>query len=329
MVTVLVLALAFSFIGTFFCSLSEASFYSVPGDFVERLIREGRPAGAILKKLRHNVQKPISAILIINTLATSSAGAVAGAAAAQVFGVRFLTVFSLTFCILLLIISEVIPKTAGVAYSRSVSVLIARPLQILVWLLTPIIWGCMTITRIVLRGKNLEHTISAEELVVMARLGHEHGVIDEHEAAVIENILDLTDETVRSIMIPHGEMTFLTEETTVAEARSMGRLGVHSRIPVQEKKSGNTIGVVFRRQMLREIAQDRPSTAVKELMKPAHFIADGESLNVLLRRFIETRQHLFMVLDDSGMEIGMITLEDVIEEILGRELTEVRDKKDT
>jgi CBS domain containing-hemolysin-like protein len=324
MVTLLILSLAFTIMVSFLCSLSEASFYSVPGDYVEGLIREGRPAGPVLKKLRHNVQKPISAILIVNTIANSSGGIVAGASAAYVFGEGNVAAFSIIFCSVLLIFSEIIPKTLGVSYSRKLSVWTARPLQLLVWLLTPLVWICLSITRIILRGKRQEHTISAEELVVMARLGHEHGVIDEHEVSVIENILDLADETVRSIMTPRPGMTMLSAETTVAEARSLGRLVTHARIPVHGDESSETIGVVFRRQILSEIAQDRPLTTVEELMKPVHFISEKSSLDELLRRFLESRQQLFIVLDEQGKEIGMVTLEDVIEEILGKEITEPR-----
>lgn len=321
--TVLILALTFVFIGSFFCSLSEASFYSVPGSFVERLVREGKSAGKILKQLRHDVQKPISAILIVNTLANSAAGVIVGASAAQVFGTSYLTVFSLVFSFLLLIFGEVIPKTAGVSYARTLSVWIAKPLQILVWLLTPIIWGCMMITRIVLRGKRHEHTISAEEIVVMARLGHEHGVIDEHEVSVIENILDLADKTVESVMTPQSEITKIGTQETVADAKSMGRLGWHSRIPVQEDEV--TVGIVFRRQILSEIAHDRPGTTIGDLMKPAYFVSSSTRLDEALKRFLENRQHLMVVINDAGKEVGIVTLEDVIEEILGKKLTESRD----
>lgn len=324
MVTLLILSLVFTIIVSFFCSLSEASFYSVPGDFVERLIRENRSAGTILKKLRRDVQKPISAILIVNTIANSSGGIVAGASAAYVFGEGSIAAFSIIFCAVLLIFSEIIPKTLGVSYSRTLSVWTAKPLQLLVGLLTPLVWVCMQITRIILRGKSHEHTISADELVVMARLGKEHGVVDEHEVAVIENILDLTQETVRSIVTPRSEITTLTADTTVGEARSKRRLGIYSRIPVQDDTTGETVGVVLRRQILSEIAHDRPNTTVDELMKPAHFISDVTPLDVLLRGFLESRNHLFIVLDESGKEIGIVTLEDVIEEILGKELTEPR-----
>ncbi|MDA0840198.1 MAG: hemolysin family protein [Planctomycetota bacterium] len=319
--TLLIISTSVAIVGIFICSLFEAVFYSVPTDYIESLDQQGRPAGKLLKNLRKDVQRPISAILIINTLAMSACGAVAGAAAAEVFGSKWVPAFSLVFCLVLLVISEVIPKTAGVVYSRPLAVLVARPLHLLVWILSPLVYFCQLFIRVIFGGRQQEHTISVAELVTMARLGHLHGEIDEHEADVIENILKLEDETVRDVMTPRSVLFILDADMTVSEARRTAGSLLHSRIPLHDENTHDVVGIVHRRQILSEMAAGR-NPKLEDLMRLPHFVPDTMPLDELLIRFIDRCEHLFVVIDEFGTIVGIVTLEDVLEEILGREIVD-------
>ena len=171
------------------CSLFEAVLYSVPVGHIESMAEEGSPTGRILRKLRANVDRPIAAILSLNTIANTAGAAVAGAAAAVVFGHEALGYFSAFFTLAILVLSEVIPKTIGVVYCRELAGVVARPLLAMVWFFRPLIWLTSRITNLVARDS--DHAgVSQEELMVMARLGLQAGTIEAREVAVIENVLE-------------------------------------------------------------------------------------------------------------------------------------------
>ena len=198
------------------CSLFEAVLYSVPVSHVEAMTQRGQVAGRILKRLRQDVDRPISAILSLNTIANTAGAAVAGAAAAAVFGQHRLAYFSAAFTLAILIFSEVVPKTAGVVYSRPLASLIARPLQLLVWMFTPLVWLCRGATWLISRNRP-EHGISDEELIVMARLGLQTGTMRPDEVQVIENILALENKRASEVMTPRSVMVALSQGQTVDE----------------------------------------------------------------------------------------------------------------
>ena len=307
------------------CSLCEAALYSIPISHIESLVQNGHSSGRILKKLRKDVDRPIAAILSLNTIANTAGAAVVGAAAVNVLGPQWLAYFSAFLTLMILVFSEVVPKTAGVVYSRALAPLMARPLQLLIWLFLPIIWFTSLITRIVSRGHSNEQ-ISEEELVVMARLGLQTGAIHADEAEVIQNILVLKSKKVRDIMTPRTVVSTLAADFTVGQAHELKELFTHSRIPVYDGDSDNVIGLVYRRDVLTAWGENRSNTKMEELMTPIHFVADSLPLDRLLRTFLERRQHLFAAISEFGGFTGIVTLEDVLEEILGREIVDEFDQ---
>ena len=228
------------------CSLFEAVLYAVPISYIENLAQQGRVSGRILKDLRmRNVDRPISAILSLNTIANTGGAFVAGAAFIQVFGSEWEAYFTAGITLAVLMLSEVIPKTVGVVYNRSLAGVIAFPLQGLVWVLYPLVEVCRLVTRAFSSGATQE--VSEEEIAVMARMGRRTGAIQADEARVMQNILSLKRKTAKDVMTPRTVVFALSADLSVAEAQKEAGGWPYSRAPVYEKDFEDVIGVVMRR----------------------------------------------------------------------------------
>ncbi|HCR12791.1 MAG TPA: hypothetical protein DIU49_05750, partial [Desulfovibrio sp.] len=228
-----------------FCSMSEAALYSVPWSWIERLRKDGRASGEILFSLRSNVEKPITAILTLNTIANTAGAAVAGAAGAAVFGPDELWLFTAIFTVLILAFGEILPKTMGVSYCRTISVLIAAPLKYMILALLPIIWAGGLMARLV-SSRRRDPLSTEEDLRAVVSLTRREGVIKPLEELSIKNILSLDRKTASDIMTPRTVVFSLPAQMTVAEAKGERR-GVwpHSRIPVYDADDPeNIVGIV-------------------------------------------------------------------------------------
>jgi CBS domain containing-hemolysin-like protein len=306
------------------CSLFEAVLYSVPIGHLESMAQSGSASGRILRDMRENIDRPIAAILSLNTIANTAGAAIAGAAAASVFGHDRLVWFSAFFTLAILVLSEVIPKTIGVIHARAMANVIARPLQGLVWLFRPLTWFTGQLTRWMARGTT-EIDVSIQEITVLARLGMKAGTIAAEEVAVIENILSLEARSVRDIMTPRMVVSSLNVSMTIGALKESTELSAainHSRIPVYDKDADDVVGMVLRRDILTAMAEAQWERRLEEFMRPADFVAESLSVNRLLRRFLETRQHLILVINEYSGLAGLVTLEDVMEEILGTEIVD-------
>lgn len=321
----LILAVSLAISISAVCSLFEAVLYSVPLRQLEAMVQAGKPGGKILKGLRRNVERPISAILTLNTIANTAGAAFAGAAATAVFGHRWLGYFSALFTLAILIFSEIIPKTAGVVYGRSLVNVVAYPIKGLVWIMAPATWLTRLITRLISRDKR-EEAITAEEIQVMARLSRRTGGILYYQEQTIERILTLQEKMVKDVMTPRTVVFSLSKHLTVKEAISVARGWEHSRIPVYAQGIEDVVGVVHTKDILIALAKGMEAKNLTELMRPMHFVAETARLNEVLAEFLELRQHLFAVIDEYGGLSGIISLEDILEEILGREIVDESDK---
>ena len=319
--TELVLAVSLAIGFSALCSLFEAVLYSVPVGHVEAMAESGKRTGQILRAMRERVDRPIAAILSLNTIAHTVGAAWAGAAYLVVYGEEHLLLFSAVFTLAILLLSEVIPKTAGVVYSRGLAGPVARPLLAMVWVFRPLIWLTGQVTRLIARDQGFPG-VSAEELLVMARLGRKEGVIDADEAAAIENILGLKEKTVRDIMTPRTVVFSLAVSSTLGQVRDSAKSLGHARVPVFDSDADDVVGTVHRQDLLAAMAEGQWDRTLEELMRPVDFVADSVTADRLLRRLLETRQHLVMAIDEYGGLAGLVTLEDVLEEILGTEIVD-------
>ena len=259
MVTQLILATGSAIIISAFCSIIEAVLYSVPQSQVEVMASSGKKSGLILKKLKKNIQQPITAILTLNTIANTMGAAVAGASAAVVFGEENLVWFSVFFTLIILLFSEILPKTAGVAYARILATWIAIPLNGLVKIMSPLIWLCQAVTHLIPRQEK-EALVSIEEIQAVAVLGRKSGEIEPQQEKVIANILKLQDKTVRQVMTPRTVVFSLSEHLTISEAlKQKEQWSRHSRVPVFDKDQDDVVGVVLSRNVLLSLSEGNKS----------------------------------------------------------------------
>jgi len=306
------------------CSLCEAVLYSVPFRHIEGLVQNRKRNGRIFKELRENVERPIAAILTLDTIANTAGAAFAGVAATAVFGSEALGYFSASFTLAILILSEVVPKTAGVVYCKSLVPVVSLPLKGLVTLMSPLIWLIGGITWLISRKKPQE-SVSPDDLKILARMGLRTGSIKEHQRSVIENILSLDNKTVKAVMTPRTVVFSLSEHLTLEEAARSSDKWEHSRFPVFDKDREDIVGIVLTRDLFRALARGERDIPLTDLMRPVRFVVETAKLSNVLMEFIGSRQHLFVVIDEYGGLSGIITLEDILEEILGREIVDESD----
>lgn len=308
------------------CSIFEAALYSVPASHVETLAQSGRLTGRTLKKLKGDIHKPITAILTLNTIANTMGAAVAGASAAAVFGEAYLGWFSAAFTLAILLFSEILPKTIGVTYSKELAPWISLPISWLVKILSPFVWLCNTVIRLI-PSSSQEGMISAQEIQAVALLSRKSGEIDHQQERVIANILKLKDKVVRQVMTPRTVTFSLNDHMTVAEAKEFkAQWDRHSRVPVYDQDPDDVVGIVLRKDVFACITEGKKDRRLSELMIPVHFVPETAPLNRVLVDFFERRQHLFVVVDEYGSITGVISMEDILEEIIGREIIDESDQ---
>ncbi len=320
----LILAVSVAVVISFTCSLTEAALYAVPWSAIEKIRNDGRPVGEVLFRLRSNVEKPIAAILTLNTVANTAGSAVAGAAFMAAFGAEYMALFAAGFTVLILAFGEIVPKTLGVAYATSIAVVLARPLEVAVKLLTPVIWLTGLLTRLLTPPSN-GPDISEDDIRAVTSLSRQAGQIKAYEEAYIRNILALDQKRVYDIMTPRTVVFSLPEDMTAAEAYKKPRLWHVSRIPVYGEDNEDLVGLVDRRTILHCLLEEKGETPLSEIMKPLHFVLESQTLDKLLKELLHSRSHLFAVLDEYGGLAGVVTLEDVFEEMLGSEIMDESD----
>ena len=243
----------------------------------------------------------------------------------KLYGDDNLILFSAAFTLSILLFSEILPKTIGVTYAYKLAPIITYPIRLMVFILKPIVWLCRSVTRL-LPDRNNEDAISGEEIQTIAALSRKSGDIEENEEKVINNIIELKNKVVRQIMTPRTVTFSLEKTTTVEEAMKMiNRLNSHSRIPLYSRHLNNISGVVMRKDILQAAAEDKDGILLESFMKPIHFVPETAPLNRILIDFFDRQQHLFVVVDEYGAMTGVISMEDVIEEIVGQEIMDESD----
>ena len=325
MLQILVISVSLAIVVSALCSICEAVLYTISASQVEMLKKQGHPSAEHLQNLRSDIEKPITALLTLNTIANTIGASVAGAAAAKLFGQEHLLLFSGVFTITILIFSEILPKTLGVAYAFKLAPTLTYPLRAMVFSLTPVLWLTRFITKLL--PQKVEDTISSLEIQTIAALSRQSGNIEENEANIISNILDLKDKIVRQVMTPRTVTFSINEHITVGNAMAtLTELSSHSRIPVFNREPDNVTGVVMRKDILQAAAEGKNKLTLARFKRPVHFVPETAPLHRILVDFFDRRQHLFIVVDEYGTMTGVISMEDVLEEIVGREIVDESDK---
>ena len=319
----LTLAVVLALMISAICSLTETVLYSVSWAHIEKLRKAGRSSGELLFAMRQRIDKPIAAVLTMNTIANTAGSAIAGAAFTAVFGAEYLAAFAAVFTVLVLAFGEIIPKTMGVVYANPVSTVVARPLALVTRLLSPIIWFSGLLTKLVSPASSGPQ-VSEDDIRAVTSLSRQAGRIQPYEERTIRNILSLDQKKVRDILTPRTVVFSLPADCTLEKAMQEKGIWHFSRIPVYGENNEDLVGVVERRALAQHMAEGGEGT-LGDIMRPLNFVLESQPLDKLLQEFLNARTHLFAVLDEYGGLAGVVSLEDVLEEILGREIMDESD----
>lgn len=311
--------------GSFFCSLMEAALYSISRARIETLRRRGEKTGEILAQLRDRVDEPIAAILILNTVMNTAGSVLAGALVADHYGSSHLGLFSAALTVSILILSEIIPKSLGFKYAGRVAPLIAWPLRALVWIFWPLVRFCVFIINSF--GKDTRISAATEDdIISMAMLGQRHGSIQAQEAKWIANALHLDKVCARDIMTPASVVRRVPSDMPLSRTETDADHWSFSRIPVyMPGDTDQIVGVVHRREVFQYLVEGKKDLLMQDIMTAPIFVPATMPAHELLNHFIKRRKHLFCVSEKGGHWVGIVSLEDVLEALIGTEIVGEQD----
>jgi len=314
------IALGFSFL----CSLLEAVLLSVPRTHIRVLIERGEATGARLERMKDDIDQPLAAILTLNTFAHTLGAAGVGAQAAVIWGEASVGIVSFVLTILVLILSEIIPKTLGAVHAKRLAPFASVAIAWLIFVLRPVVAGCNAVSRLLSRRDQSVPNISREEVSNLAQMAHDEGVIDATELSIVRNMVALREIRVEDVMTPRAVVFSYGADETVdgVLARAPSRF---ARIPIVEGSLDATLGVVHRREVFQAGRDGRGGVTMRELARPVHVVPETAGLAGVMRMFLERNEHLFLVADEYGGGSGIVTLEDAIETLLGAEIVDETD----
>ena len=308
------------------CSLMEATLLSVPLPHVKSLADQGSYRGKILLDFKENLNRPISAILILNTVSHTIGASVAGAIIAREYNESAVIIFSVVFTFIILFFSEILPKQIGVAFSKSISPYIAIPLLWMIKLLSPLIWVSKHLSHSVNSSTLDEPSVSQAEVLSMAEIGREEGVIDPLEDSVIRNVIELDRLLVKDVLTPRVVVFRLDENRTIGSTKTEIVNWAHSRIPLHQEDNADTItGYITQRDIFRGLISGDEDQLLLTLARPITTVPEFMRVDKLLLHMFEMRESICAVVDERGSFAGIVTLEDIIEEIVGREIVDEYD----
>ena len=309
---------------SFLCSLLESFILSVTHAHISIVSKDRPVLGKKLSYFKENINRPLSAILSLNTIANTVGAASIGAITLIEFGSSWVAIMSGVLTLSILIFSEIIPKTIGALYWKRILIPATFAVQVLITMTYPLVVLLELLSKWLAKEGNGDK-VSREEVIAMAELGEDEGTIEESESTVIENVLMLDDIPVEEVLTPRSVIFALDKTSSVKEVLDKYNDIEFSRIPVYEKELDNIIGIVRRHVLLKSKAEDKFDVTMGELAKPIHTVEENDSVGDVLDEFVKRREHLFMVKDQFGQVAGLITLEDAIETLLGIEIVDETD----
>jgi len=311
---------------SFLCSLMEAALLSLTPSQVAEIAAKRPGMGAIWQKFKANIERPIAIILILNTAAHTIGASVAGAQFADMFHGHWIWIFSLTFTFLMLQFTEILPKTLGVRFNRELACLIGRPLNAAVSTFTPLLRMVHWINRLFEVKKPTAQTATVDEIAALASMARLSNQISTHQEHIIKSASRLSRMRVGQVMIPVEHVSFLSTSQSLPEALVAAHTDAHTRFPVIDGNDRNRIvGYVNFKEMIYFMCTNPNDPSLRGIVRPVHFVAPEESAANLMTMFIEQHIHMAIVRDKSSKTLGLVTLEDLMEELVG-DLTDEFDR---
>lgn len=334
--TLLILYALLSIFFSFLCSILEAALLSFTPTYIKMKRHEGKGYATTLANFKKDIDKPLIAILTLNTVAHTVGAILVGEQAGKLalsegwdvslLGMNFVAIISTIMTILILVVSEIIPKTIGATYWKTLGGFTATTLTIIIVFLkyTGILWLMMLITKLVGKSAHVS-TMSREEFIAITDAAEEEGVFEENESAVIKNLLIFKSVMAKNVMTPFPVVVSENEEMTLKHFHEEHKNLHFSRIPVYKEKSHEITGFVLRDDILEEIVEEHGEKQLSDLRRDIFIVQDETPIPDLFDTFIKQRVHIALVVDEFGNTTGIVTMEDIIETLLGLEIMDESD----
>lgn len=304
---------------SFLCSVLEAVLLSTPVSFISMKESQGAKSASLMMRYKTNIDRPVAAILSLNTVAHTIGAAGVGSESVKVFGEAYFGVISAVLTLLILVVSEIIPKTIGASYWRELAMPSARIIRILIVLTYPLVWLSELLTRC-FAPKIQPLTVSREEVAAMVDVGEEEGVFQEQESQIIRSFLKLEKVTAEQIMTPSVVVASASADTTMAEFHDNADFANFSRIPVYKDRKEYISGYVLRATVLEKICSGKTDEAISGIIRPILFFSENDSVSDIWKSMLAKKEHISVITDEYGCMRGIVTMEDVIETMLGVEI---------
>lgn len=311
---------------SFLCSILEAVLLSTPMSFITMKEQEGVKIAQLLKKYKVDNERPLAAILSLNTIAHTIGAAGVGAQSNEIFGDEYFAITSAILTLLILVLSEIIPKNIGANYWRQLAIPATNLIHTLVIVAYPLVLMSDWLTRL-MPAKKQVLSVSREEVSAMVAVGAEEGVLEKEENSMIQNLLKLDDITARDIMTPSSVVEIAEENITLKEFYQNEAYRAYSRIPVYNEENDDYIkGYVLKQTILEKLSEDKFGMHLSEVARPILSFQENVSVSEIWETLLAKKEHISIIIDEYGCFRGIVTMEDVIETMLG---TEIVDEKDT
>lgn len=321
--TALLWVLGISFSISFLCSILEAVLLSVTRSFTALLQERGDPAGGRLARFQERIDEPIAAILTLNTVAHTVGASMGGALALEIWGDRWIAVFSGVLTLGILLFTEIVPKTIGATSWQRLAGPASLLLGGMVWVMRPVLLPLNAFSRWIAPAHGTSSTVTRAELEVLAEIGRREGTLDEEEWQVVSNVMNLDQVTLGEVMTPRTDMVAVPLTASVSDAKEVMLEEGHFRIPVYEGSVDRVVGILLARDLWR--AESAGTTEIGGIVRPARFAPSTKPVEELIPEMRRLREKMVIVVDEFGGTAGLVTLEDLIEEIIG----EIRDEHES
>ncbi|MEC8707189.1 MAG: hemolysin family protein [Candidatus Thermoplasmatota archaeon] len=316
----LILALGVSFL----CSLLEAIILSVTWSHIEILSKDDKKSGKRLRELKEDIDVPLAAILTLNTI-SHTIGAAGVGSEFNKLGNEWFTAASIILTILILVFSEIIPKTLGAIYWKRLAPSSAYLLDAMIWITWPIVLVLNSFSKRISEGNEDQKEMTREEMIAVAEMGENQGALEKQETQVIKNLLTMDKILAEDVMTPSTVMLTFQRNEKVGKIVDEHSPIPFSRIPVREENLDDIIGVVFRSKIMELYGEGNTDIPMENLISELSTVSPEDSIATLLDEFLKKREHIFLVVDEYGTTQGIITLEDAVETLLGAEIVDESD----
>lgn len=333
--TLLIIFFLLSIVFSFLCSIWEAVLLSVTPNYSKQLARKGSKTGKFFEEAKKDIDKPLSAILTLNTIAHTVGAIGVGAQAGKVFGnnefsllginISYESIIAALMTLAILILSEIIPKTIGANNWKQLAGFTANSLKVLLFILTPFVWLSQLITRSLKKNKE-ESVLSRSDFEAMAQTVGESGQLQKSEYKIIKNLLGFEELMTKDIMTPRTVMKMAEGNQTIRQFYDqLNQELTYSRIPVYQGSQDNIIGKLLKDDLLNELVKGHDQKKIQDIMHEISVVDENLTLPHLFERLVQKNNHMSIVVDEYGSLQGLVTMEDLIETLFGREIIDESD----